>query len=244
VYEPGNGQLRYLIHFSDGGSGVAAAMTRSSRAPCSMRAAAVTASCVSSRRRIRKRSGTLGRSWSIDVTPQPGRRRVFDVAAPQLVRPRCPEDGVCCRPGSSYYSEGSDGGGPWLSNSVIAFQGSSPRPRTGSRRRRDRVGCFADWRVSCFRANDYDLVVSAADGSQQRILFPRAVPVGWLSNSSRLIFRAPRLRQRQCSSLFDHRFDPRTLHKEKPRLRGALSSMWRDPEPAPRRPSEGQKACT
>ena len=62
MYDPGNGQLRYLIHLDEGGSGM-----RNRDEPLEpgvelVAAAAVTASCVSSRRRTRKRSGTSG--WS------------------------------------------------------------------------------------------------------------------------------------------------------------------------------------
>ena len=120
---------------------------------------------------------------------------------------------VLCFPAAAgmYSPPGGDSPGQWLSDSVIAFTGGDPS-----------TGVFDGVRVVDVDASppqeqliaphgmglhvspnrqllafqldtpQRPLVVAAADGSQQRIVFASdAVPVGWVGDSSRLVFQAP-----------------------------------------------------
>ena len=110
-----------------------------------------------------------------------------------------------------YSPPGGDGRGTWLSNSVIAFLGVDPKagayggiftvdidasPPVERSIVRDALGLSVspDRQLLAFGLDSphYHLVVSAADGTQQRTVFGSdAVMVGWLPDSSRLIFRSP-----------------------------------------------------
>src|SRR5262249_55941303 len=111
---------------------------------------------------------------------------------------------------SSYFPPAGDGAGQWLSSGVIASEGADPQGRFAGIKtvdvgdsppteqlvvpRGEGLDASPDGLFLAFQTDDppgRQLVASAPDGSQQRALFPYAAPVGWLSDSSRLIFRAP-----------------------------------------------------
>jgi len=121
---------------------------------------------------------------------------------------------VCCfsAAAGNYSPPGGDGQPQWLSNSVIAFNGVDPQTgfwdgvRTvdvdasppvgrpirplGARAAGGLVSPNGQLLALQLDTPDRPLVVTAPDGSQQRILFKNASAIGWVADSSRLIFQA------------------------------------------------------